>query len=103
LRRVRIGSLGLDRAVELPPPDTEGWHPDELIPPEAMPLEPPDLTLHDAASAERFRHGGLVELPPGGQEGEHRVLAPDGRLLGVGDRRGGRLQPRVVLPPGGPG
>ena len=101
LRRESIGPLRVSEAVALehgaaPPPEALLR---QLIPPEAMPLEPPAVRLEDPVAARAFRHGNSVRCP--GPDGLCRALAADGRLLGIAERIDGRLQPRVVLPAGG--
>lgn len=89
LRRTCSGRFALDQATaldELAMDHARGmdfllWH-----------LEPVDL---DAAAAKRFCNGGRV--PCGAGAGQVRVRGPQGRFLGVGDVRGGQMQPLKVF------
>jgi tRNA pseudouridine55 synthase len=101
LVRTRIGPLRLADAPTWPDPGPDRpWLLDALIPLDRMPLTPPPLDLADPDDARRFALGAAVR--PGGDRaagsGLVRVLHPDGTLLGIGERRDGVLQPRVVLP-----
>jgi len=103
LRRTGIGPLSVETAVA--PPEREPSAPERLrsalVPLERAPLTPPTVRLPDPASARRFGLGGAVAAPETEQaaSGTVRVLGPEGDLLGIADHGGGRLQPKVVLPP----
>jgi tRNA pseudouridine55 synthase len=101
LRRTAIGPLGLETA--LVPPSLDALDPAELqralIPLDRMPLQLPSVRLDAAEATGGFLSG--VAIPDGSagspESGFCRVLDPDGRLLGVGERGDGRIRPRVVL------
>jgi tRNA pseudouridine55 synthase len=100
LRRERIGPMRVERAVALDPAAPPGA--DDLLPrlitPDRMPLEPPATDLTDPEDIQRFSRGNPVRVDAlGTPDGPYRVLAPGGKLLGVGERRRGLLHPRVVL------
>jgi tRNA pseudouridine55 synthase len=98
LTRTAIGPLRLAEAHrlpdELPGPD---WVREALIPLESMPLLPPTVRLEDEELARRFSLGAAVRPALEADSGPARVLAPGGRLLGVGEIREGALHPTVVL------
>jgi tRNA pseudouridine55 synthase len=102
LRRTGIGPMVPDPKLELgshPEPGPERLR-EALIPLEAMPLTPPNLTLDRAADPDRFRNGARIDAPPGAPvSGYVTVRAADGGLIGIGETEGGHLCPRVVLPP----
>jgi tRNA pseudouridine55 synthase len=96
LRRTAIGPMRPDadpgqdlRALEK-----------SLIPLERMPLDLPDCRLESEREAERFAAGVRFTLAAAiAPSGLCKVLSPRGFLLGVGETREGKLQPKVVLPP----
>ncbi len=99
LRRTAIGPMTVESAVAL----ALGERPsraallEAVLPLESMPLDAP-ATEVDADEARRFAAG----LPCAAREtlpeaGSVRVLGPGGRLLGVAEREGALLRPRVVL------
>jgi len=100
LRRTGIGPMRIDPRLcpsgELRPdrpPDRAA-----LVPLDRMPLATTDLRLERDEFADRFRHGAAVPLlTPGPEDRPMRVLAPDGRFLGIGEFSEGRLVARVVL------
>jgi tRNA pseudouridine55 synthase len=102
LRRTAIAEMTPDPRLALEEgvtPPSERLH-EALIPLERMPLLPPRVRLEAAERATGFLNGGSVPAPPGTPDGELiAVLSVDGNLLGVAERRGGELHPRVVLPP----
>jgi hypothetical protein len=69
----------------------------ELIPLDAMPLEPPELQLSNADDARRFAAGVAQETDAAPGDGFCTVLDSERHLLGVGEVLSGRVQPRVVL------
>ncbi len=96
LRRLRVGSFGIDEAhpLEKIEASPEG---SVLTPVEAMrDLEPVPV---DAESANAVSHG--MTFPSGtlGEvgEGPFAVVDPDGALLGVYERRRGGIKPAVVV------
>jgi tRNA pseudouridine55 synthase len=101
LRRVAIGPLSVEDALGpdvLETPDPTALR-EALIPLDRMPLTPPAVRLTGPEEARGFSAGVAVAAGIEGPEGLCRVLAPDGRLLGIAEAGEGRLQPRVVLPP----
>ncbi len=86
LRRISVGSIGLDQAQPLD--DFELRPIEELL--GAMPM----LEV-DAAVAKRVSHG--QKLGPSGGAGRFAIKGPDGRLLAVYEVRGGELCPAKVL------
>ena len=100
LRRTRIGPFPVERAIALPSsgpatgaPDSTAW-----IPVDSIPLICDDVRL-DRADATKFVHGIPVAHPstPLGDGELRAVRSAGGSLLGVGEARQGRLEPRVVL------
>jgi len=100
LRRTTIGPLAVAEAVEAP---GEGDGERErllraLRPLEEMPLRIPTVVLAAAEQASLFVAGGTPPLPFSAPPGPLRVVDGQGRVLGIGEPREDRLQPRVVLP-----
>jgi tRNA pseudouridine55 synthase len=96
LRRLRVGSFGLDESHELTAveADPEG---SMLSPREAMrDLEPVKV---DTESARGVRHGTTFAAGALGESGAgpFAVIDPDGDLLAVYERRGAGVKPAVVL------
>lgn len=101
LRRVAVGALAIEAAVTLEAIATalDGERDSLLSPPDALLSSLPAIDL-DADAAARFGHGNPVTAE--GAEGKCRVYAA-GRLLGIGERIGGRLHPkRLLRQPSGP-
>jgi len=100
LRRLRIGPMSIADSTPLPAKgrvDPKQLLP-FLVPLERMPLTLPPVHLTDREAADRFAAGTPMLSPrPWPEEGPCRVFDGSGRLLGVADATGGRLQPRVVL------
>nr|PZN31982.1 MAG: tRNA pseudouridine(55) synthase TruB [Actinomycetota bacterium] len=98
LRRTRVGSLGLDRAIATGALDS--WR-EHLIPPADALGDLPGVVV-DPDLARAVRQGTpLVGTPvmaavPAGEP--YRVLDEAGELLAVYERRGERAAPVVVLP-----
>lgn len=96
LRRARVGSLTLDRAISTD--DMSGWE-EKLLGP-AVALSDLDSVEVDEGTAAVVRHGaplaasGLIDSP----EGEPvMVLGPDRRLVAVYARHGEMAKAEVVL------
>ncbi len=106
LRRTRVGSLALDRAVtleELAELAKKGELDRVLIPPARAVAHLPAARLSPAA-VDRVRQGRLVSgddllapLPDLGAAPTFRLLDEAGALVAVAEPREGRLQPRKVL------
>ncbi|HEX6946729.1 MAG TPA: tRNA pseudouridine(55) synthase TruB [Acidimicrobiia bacterium] len=97
LRRTRVGSLGLDRAVTLDALDDWEAH---LIPPADALVDIPGVTVEKEV-AWAVRQGAPLlgaAAMTGPAEGPYRVLDDKGELLAVYERRGERAAPLVVLP-----
>ena len=95
LRRTVIGPLRVEQATTLPLPAGVEL---PVVPLESMPLVPPALRLADPGDALRFRSGNALSTEAlGAPDGLYRVLDEQGRLLGVGESKGGLIRPRVVL------
>jgi len=69
----------------------------QLIPLEAMPLEPPRLQLARPEEAQLFVAGVAQATAADLSDGFCAVLDAEERLLGVGEMTAGVIQPRVVL------
>jgi len=69
----------------------------QLIPLEAMPLEPPRLRLTSPEAAQRFVAGVAQSASTGPAEGFCTVVDLEEHLLGVGEMAAGVIQPRVVV------
>jgi tRNA pseudouridine55 synthase len=96
LRRLAVGSFGIDEAVPL-----EKLGPEHLLPPVEALRGRPQLTVADDLAA-AVRHGGVLEGDALGATGDGpwAVLAPDGTLLAVYERhRGTTVKPGVVVAP----
>ena len=99
LRRTAIADLspspglrfGTDSA-----PDSEDLA-SQLIPLEAMPLEPPRLRLASPEAAQRFVAGVAQSTAATVADGFCTVLDTNEHLLGVGELTEGVIQPKVVL------
>ena len=99
LTRTRIGPMRLTDARKLPDdgPD-RSWVLAARIPLEQMPLALSCVQLSDPDQVRRFAMGqALRVVGESGVEGQVRVLAPSGALLGIADGRNEALYPRVVL------
>lgn len=100
LRRTRIASMTIDEALRVGP---DGSLPTEdldsrIVPIDRMPLDAADLKLASTDESHRFVHGLRVATDPAGSSTETvRVIDPAGRTLGMGEREGGELRPKVVL------
>src|SRR5690606_15887074 len=96
LRRLRVGSLGLDRAV---PGDELGeWEAALISPAEA--LGDLDRVTVDEAQAAAISNGACFEAGPLAgipEEVPTAVVDPDGRLLAVYRRQGRTSRPEVVV------
>ncbi|MCS7022484.1 MAG: tRNA pseudouridine(55) synthase TruB [Gemmataceae bacterium] len=104
LRRLRIGPFTLQQAVPL----VNRTEPPPLLPLELAVAHLPRLEL-TADQAERFSHGqplawptklpeghrGATSTPP--DENHWAVVDPQGFLIGIGERHGRWVRPRVVL------
>lgn len=113
LRRTRVGSLGLDRAVgldELESLRKRGRLGEALLSPADALGELHAVRLGEQA-AQRLRHGtavplgDVVELPRGVPTAQPlKLLDPSGALLGIGELNSGRrtIRPVVVLQPPDP-
>ena len=96
LRRTRVGSLTLDRA--LPVDDVEDFE-DHLLTPAAALADLPSVVVDDSVAdgvthGVRFAAGPLAELPA---DTPTVVLGPEGSLLAVYLRRGHESRPEVVM------
>ncbi|CAN5140940.1 tRNA pseudouridine(55) synthase TruB [soil metagenome] len=87
LRRTAIGPFGVDRAR--PPED-----PGRLLPVERAAEHLPSVTLQ-TEEARAARSGAI--LGPAGVGGPYRVLASDGRLIGIYRDDGAKAVPEVIL------
>lgn len=105
LRRTEIGPLAPDDRLALDPnlaPDPAPLR-EALIGLDRLPLVPPSLLLADEDAARRFCHGAALFVAGGHAEGEPLAIrAPDGTLLGIAEKTGDLLKPRVVLAAPGP-
>jgi tRNA pseudouridine55 synthase len=102
LRRTGIGPFQVQDAVPLPE-----WARPEQVPDLSaqvtalndLPLDLPALLIDNQRDASLFLSGGRLVLGDRAGSGAlFRVAGPDGALLGVGERQGEVLQPRVVVP-----
>ena len=105
LRRVRSGTFDISQAVSLDEAEQLGPGVESrLIPPAAALADLPAVELTDGG-LKRAVHGNPVGpehlagrwVPPATSEGPVRLLAGDGRLVGLARSRGGALHPAVVL------
>lgn len=97
LRRTRVGSLGLDRAVTVD--GLDAWK-DHLISPADALADLPGITV-EKETAWAVRQGAplLGDAARAGPADEpYRVLDEAGELLAIYERRGERAAPVVVLP-----
>ncbi len=98
LRRLAIGPMAVEDAAAVDGLEATGALAAAIVPLEAMPLEPPAVTLPDGGSCARFSSGLAVPLPGGSPaSGTVRVLSPAPALLGMGEVIAGTVHPRVVL------
>lgn len=103
LRRTAIGPFRVEDAFPLPEWATLEQVPDlpsRVIPLNDLPLDLPTLQIENLRETGLFLSGGRLVVGERFAPGAFiRVDDPDGVLLGVGENKGGVLQPRVVLPP----
>lgn len=94
LRRTRVGPFTAECAIGLDAPMAEALS--KLLPPIAAVERMPTATIGEADEA-KLRHGQPVAVPEGEAE---RVVVVNGRgeLVGIGERNGGLLHPRILLP-----
>jgi len=103
LRRLAIGPMAVENAVGVDGREAADAIAAAIVPLEAMPLEPPAVTLPDGGACARFSSGLPVPLPGGSPaSGMVRVLSPAPTLLGMGEAIAGLVHPRVVLSPASP-
>ncbi|MGH8912690.1 MAG: tRNA pseudouridine(55) synthase TruB [Acidimicrobiia bacterium] len=96
LRRMRVGSLGLDRSV---PTDAVEAYADYLLTPTVALADLPAVNVDDAVlegvvHGLRFATGPLAQLEPNVPT---VVLGPGGSLVAVYSRSGSEARPEVVL------
>lgn len=96
LRRLRVGSLGLDRAV--PVDHLDAWEDHLLTPAEAL-SDLPQVTVDEAvargvAHGAKFGTGPVADIP---EDVPVAVLDETGRLIAVYRRSGRQSRPEVVL------
>jgi tRNA pseudouridine55 synthase len=97
LRRTRVGSLGLDRAVKLD--ELREWESHLLAPVDAL-ADLPAVTVcpetaEGVSHGMRFVGGDITEAPTAEP---YRVVDREGRLIAVYALRGREARPEVVIP-----
>lgn len=105
LRRIRIGPMDVADAVPASALEAAGREAlgERVLAFEAMPLEPPAMTLSSEDDERRFGSGNPVIVARGPAETGHlRIVDRHGRLLGIAESRDGLARPRVVLRPWSP-
>lgn len=97
LRRVRIGSLSADDALDL---DELGRWPDHLLTPSQALAHMPTVEVAAATAAGVSRGMRFVgaEMGSAPEDTPYKVVNGEGELLAVYRRVGDRAQPEVVLP-----
>jgi tRNA pseudouridine55 synthase len=96
LRRLRVGSFGLDEARPL---DVVESDPPAAILPATEAMRDLERLLVDDDSARAVRHGMTFPAGALGEQGDgpFAVVGPDDALLGVYERRRGGIKPAVIL------
>ena len=96
LRRLRVGSFGLDEARPLEVIESD---PDAAVLPAHEAMRDLERLSIDDDSARGVRHGMTFPTGTLGEEGEgpFAVVGPDDMLLGVYERRRGGVKPAVIV------
>jgi tRNA pseudouridine55 synthase len=97
LRRTRIGQYTVDAALAPEQLGDAQAVRRALVPPAAAVSHLPQIVV-DRGQELILRHGGSIAAStPGADADQLAIVGPTGALVGIGERRGDRVQPRKVL------
>ena len=97
LRRTRIGQYSIDAALSLAQLEDAESVRGALVPP-AQALSHLPSVIVDAAEEQVIRRGGSIVTASGDPDTDRlAIISASGGLVGIGERRGDRVQPRKVL------
>jgi len=97
LRRTRIGRFDVEQAIGMEQLTDPAAVSSALLSPAEALGDMPAVTLPESERS-ILAHGGSVPAPEGTPEdGPLALLAADGALMAIGERRGSRIQPRKVF------